>query len=96
VASITPMPFQMYGMLANRAINNHAVETTASPSTRRMLSTAASAALPPAFRIKWPIATVSASDIVNPAASRKSPSNSASASGATNIRPKTRTTTPLT
>ena len=59
VESIGPRPFHKYGMPANAAISNQAAETTASPSTRRMLSTASSAALPPACRIRWPIADVS-------------------------------------
>ena len=52
----------MYGMPANAAISSHATDTTARPSTRRMLSTASSAALPPARRIRWPIADVTSDE----------------------------------
>ena len=45
-ASIWPRPFHMYGRPANHAISSQAMDTIARPSTRRMPSTASSAALP--------------------------------------------------
>jgi hypothetical protein len=52
---------------------SHAPETIARPSTRRIASTASSAAGPPARRIAWPVTDVIKATIAKPIASMCSP-----------------------